>query len=222
MTASARIEIVSSPRPVHVDRTLPSVLQDHLREKEWHAFCEDVDSALHPLDVAMEVCQIIVMGGFTLCLIGILGNFALFQIMMEQAIVFLIAAIVFFMTANCVVALYLRHKFDQANAQLESICHRMSNFNATSLSFHLRSSPVNFSRRGGGMEQALSNMYIEVCVRYNPPHGPADIRLDKDCTHHNATVVHSIKERLESLEQIRPVLSEAEYRDKRAQILDAV
>ena len=65
-------------------------------------------------------------------------------------------------------------------------------------------------------------MYIEVCVRYNPPHGRADIRLDKDDANHNATVVHSIKERLESLEQIRSVLSEAEYRDKRAQILDAV
>lgn len=228
MTANARVEIVSSPRPVHVDRTLPSVLQDHLKLQDWECFCEDVDNALQPLDMSIEVCQIIVMGGFTLGLIGILGTFFMLQIMTEQAIMFLIAAVVFFSTANCVVALFLRHKFDQTNAALESICHAMSNRCATSLSFHLRSSPVNFTRRGGGMEQALSNMYIEVCVRYNPPQSrrPSNTMrvptFDKDDIHHNSTVVQSIKERLESLEQIRNVLSEAEYREKRSEILDAV
>ena len=253
MTTSARIEIVSSPRPLHIDRTLPSFLQDHLKSSEWEEFCNDVDTVLHPLDVSLEVCQIIFFGAVGLCVLGIMGVLFLSSYL-QQAYFFLVVSIIFFLISNFVCALYLRFRLDITHGALELLCHNRTNLKATSMSFHLRANPINFFRRGpeGGYEQVSSNTYIEVFVRYTPPPSPSPLiplglsspsgvtntsikkvgsgdfySLSMSSSHQisrpsPANVAYSVKQRLESLEQIRHALSEAEYRDKRAEILDVV
>ena len=241
---NARIEIVSSPRPIHIDRTLPSNLQDHLRQNEWESFCNNIDTVLHPLDVALEVCQIIYFGAAALCFVALLV-LLLPVSNHDHSLFILVVSIFFFVASNMMCSLYLRHKLDRTHGQLEMICHTMTNLKATSLSFHLRAKPVNFFIRGaeGGFGPVCGQTYIEVFVRYAPPPTPASV--DKRANsgvgsvssiggasgNHFSLASHrpppenvafDVKQRLEQLEQIRADLSEPEYHDKRAAILDRV
>ena len=244
MTASTRIEILSCPRPLHIDRTLPSFLLDHLKPSEWKDFCNDVDSILHPLDVSLEVCQIIFFGSIMMCALGIVGILFLSS-RLEGALCFLIASIIFFLLSNFVCALYLRFRLNITHGALEQLCHTMTNRKATSLSFHLRANPIDFFKRGaeGGYGQISSNTYLKVFVRYAPPPSPVPIggagsggsygggdhfsALSMSSSHHHNrpsvdTVAFSVKQRLEELEKNRRKMSDLEYRDKRGEILDAV
>ena len=238
--STARVEIVTNPRPIHIDRTLPSLLKPHLENNEWQSFCDEIDSSLATLNRAFQSFQCCIRTGFAISVVIVVLYIVLVQalsVLREESFFFILPVFFILIVSKFVMIYNIGKTLSQAHSSIEVACDEMS-LKKPSLSFILRHSPAKVG--WGGLQkgrvdnfvQATVNSHIEVVVKVDIAEVPVDDIDELQATSSGIpeviaytilnTTASGAEDRLEVLERIRHLLTDTEYQDKRAEILSAV
>lgn len=237
--SSARIDLSSNG----IDRTKPAIMDPYMPDDQWNTFCDDVDNSLRPIKEALKIHSI----GFKLTPVIFLifmiisfvtvfsgGGFSIF--------ILFIIPIVFFL-ATAATSRHLFHSMSKIKTELERICKNTSD-KQPFLSFHIRyemhpryyMNSYNSSHNGSNYH---TTQYIEVLIN------DQNINMDPEIVIPEATVVSATniepsapyvddleaaenkknntpEERLQTLEQMKHLLTQKEYENKRAEILSEI
>lgn len=237
--SSVRVEIVTNPRPIHVDRTMPPLLKPYLETNEWQGFCDEIDACMATLNRAFQSFQCFIRAGFAICIVIIILYIALVQalsILREESFFFILPVFVVLIVSKFVMIYNIGKMLSQANKAMEMVCNEMS-LKKPSLSFLLRHSPAKVG--WGGLQkgrvdnfvQTTVHSYIEIVVKFDIEDVVDDIdELQATSSGIPEVIAYTIlnttasgaEDRLEVLERIRHLLTDTEYQDKRSEILSAV
>ena len=201
MYGRTRVEIVHICCRLEIDRTFPATLEGRLSPSEWHEFCRDIQMHLDRLSWKGPVAVVTIIGTAALCLfldlVWTVGDVWLLVPLLTLAVVLLLL--------GC-----------PSSRDLTDVCQKWSQRYETKLSFHLRGSfryrdPAHIeiydmTSRGRWTSPSQAPGFGK--SGYAPPTLPVEI--------------NEIGQRLQRLDALKDMITEDEYKAKRAEILNLV
>uniref|UniRef100_A0A7S1BJY7 Uncharacterized protein n=1 Tax=Corethron hystrix TaxID=216773 RepID=A0A7S1BJY7_9STRA len=217
-----------------IGRTKPAIIDHYMSGTEWTEFCDDIDEALEPLNRASKYSAI----AFLLTFVSTIISMSVYMITMfsktfgtsldddfgpprGQNLIFYVIGIIFVTVIisaafNCNTG----YKWQKSSEDIEEICAETSE-RQPRLSFHVRFE--RYYTFHGGDAKSHVNQYIEVLINqqgmhtelepvapYAPASSPYVVAAIPDDT---------VQQRLKELEEVKHLLTEIEYSDKRTEIL---
>uniref|UniRef100_A0A7S1BK59 Uncharacterized protein n=1 Tax=Corethron hystrix TaxID=216773 RepID=A0A7S1BK59_9STRA len=228
-----------------IGRTKPAIIDHYMSGTEWTEFCDDIDEALEPLNRASKYSTIAFFVAFVSAIISMIffaitifskqkdlmpsfdgtsfdDNFGSFDddfgpprgIFYGFGIIFVTVIISVAFTCNT------GYKWQKSSEDIEEICAETSE-RQPRLSFHVRFE--RYYTFHGDEAKSHVNQYIEVLINqqgmhtelepvapYAPASSPYVVAAIPDDT---------VQQRLKELEEVKHLLTEIEYSDKRTEIL---
>ena len=196
-TEVSRINIITSSFPLKVERAMPTKLKMYVLASEWTGFCNEIDSALAPLNKAFRHLKIYVYTSLGLCtfLFFLYMVFsALLELIHESIFIFIgvpLMAIMIF--AKFIIIVYIGYKLKEANKSMEFVCNVMSaKKQKANLYFTLRQKrkPILIAgccQKGctNNFVRKVFNSHIEVHVGRHPMFGGGRMHIEKGSNDHH-------------------------------------
>ena len=242
--SSARIDLSSKGVcSAGIDRTMPAIMDPYMQDFEWKLFCDEIDAALRPVNMAQQLSLGFFGLTFVTFFIVMIVGFASFANDFGEfpdtedsdngsvAVLFVLPAAMIFlgMAFTC----FAGYKSSQALTSIQDICKDTSD-RQPRLSFHVRYERTYFRSYSGmghhdhgvghhhGHVRSHTTQYIEVSINQNTSplatHVPVATQNGNGGAVGNTTG-YTTAERLAELDKVRNILSPEEYENKRAEII---
>jgi hypothetical protein len=219
---------------IHIDRSMPGILHQHMGQSQWNQFCDRIDSKLSELGpIKKQVRRALQISGIvSLVTFGVIAGLLASGVFFRNKMYYLfpIFGILF---AGAPIFIYFRMvspvmtKVRKALSDLEMVCSEESS-KYSNLSFHLRDDRVYTGR------SVVAINYIEVSMGSAPStENAAPVATTNSSGSFSlfsqmatgagvSTGGRNVAERLKELEGIRSLISEEEYNQKRSSILSDI
>jgi len=225
---------------IHIDRSMPGILHQHMGQSQWINFCDRVDSTLIELGPVRKKVRnaLRISGIISLVLFGtIAGVFASGVVFRAGSYyVFPILGVLFAIVPTfiyCRMIAPVMTKVRKTLSDLEIICNEESS-KYSNLSFHLRDERFYTGRRS-----SVVINYIEVSIgSVSSAAGGSNPIGDPSANSSSSgafslfsqmatgagvsTAGRNVAERLKDLEGIRSLITEEEYNQKKKEILSGI
>ena len=200
----SRINIVTSPLPLKIDREMPAKLKLYLLASEWTHFCDEIDTSLKPLNIAFRNLKRYVFTALGLStfifLMYMIFSVALTVIPESYFIFVAVPLMALLIFSKFIIVVYIGYKIKEANKAMQFVCNVMSaKKQAANLHFHLKEERPPILVAGccrkdkkGGFVKKVFNSHIEVNVGSHPIFGDdLESLKPKSSGHHTVPTCNS-------------------------------
>jgi hypothetical protein len=219
-----------------IDRSKPSILNPYMQDREWEAFCDDIDTAIESVAKAMKCAMIFFGIAFASIALVILVSFV---------VGFSSSTAIFVVPASMVIAvcsvINAAAKSSKALGDMNRICKEASDRHP-SLTFRFKfeeyhygpSAIYSFRSSGRRRPRTQTDHYIEVSLDEEtvvPTAVPTAVPtveaivLPSEPISASASeggTAQTAQDRMNALESVKHLLSEEEYERKRAEIIASI
>lgn len=220
--ASARIDLSNGAGWGNaIDRTKPAILNNYMSDYEWEAFCEEIDTAMKPVNKVMMIS----MGFFGLVCIAFIVSFIMVFARISDPYInsghhpFVIFALPAAIILMCMLVFcYAAVVSTNARGVMQSVCASTSQ-RQPRLTFHVRYERSYSSYHSHHHHGSHTAQYIEVSIDHHHVTIPTGTDTEPDIVTGTGAVA-TATDRLTELEKARHLLSPAEYDAKRTEIVN--
>jgi energy-coupling factor transporter transmembrane protein EcfT len=231
MSNVIRVDIIQGK----LDRTLPVSLQFYMNQNEWDTLAHEVDKAMAPVLCIQTFIPIAMVLWFLTSAAIFAASFASSSLDSGLPIgPFVIVPVLFVLLVISIVIVQYGTS-DRVQKKMNAICQRFTQQHAGTLSFHLKQETYMvypYYYNSHGWSRSAARYYLEILIATTTTTTTTAVASVVEATPWPTEralpsapieAKHlSAAERLAELDEIKHLLSNQEYQDKRRSILDSV
>mmetsp|Transcript_43919 Transcript_43919/g.92426 ORF Transcript_43919/g.92426 Transcript_43919/m.92426 type:complete len:255 (+) Transcript_43919:190-954(+) len=232
-----------------VSRSMPAVLSGRMLDSEWKSFCDKMDEALEPASKGKRTMTIGLRSTGAIGILLILSGFITFGMLATRSVnsfgestspffgsIIFVSGMAVLSLGSMSFICYGRSEANKAKNGIRRVCEETS-ARHRGISFHVRDDVQFLGYSRNGHANVRNTNYVEVSVSNNAnittplaqgyaspsaPLYPMDMDPEVAVVAASAVAQKSPAERLKELDQMKHLLTNYEYEQKRAEILSDV